>query len=193
MSSTQPKFFGLTALGAPCPYNPNLLSTVTISIFEEEDVEDAFRATSLSSASGEEFLKDFMAALYGGDFPELEFQRLKGLVEETCDIRTSIPTLKQIKTSVEALQVEGERRQAASEYGVGSGSEHESNQVGANFIKRLKCISIYYSVYSDFGIILDLARTQISSSALKKRTSRDIFSADHRKPKNWMDSTKRAT
>jgi hypothetical protein len=42
MSSTTPKFFGLTALGAPDPWHNNLVDTVLLDIFTDEDVRISF-------------------------------------------------------------------------------------------------------------------------------------------------------
>lgn len=42
MSSTTPKFFGLTALGAPDPWHTKLADTIMLDIFTDEDVKAAF-------------------------------------------------------------------------------------------------------------------------------------------------------
>lgn len=47
MSATTPKFFGLTALGAPDPWHTKLADTVLLDIFTDADVENAYAKVEL--------------------------------------------------------------------------------------------------------------------------------------------------
>jgi len=69
MSSTTPKFFGLTALGAPDPFHTKLADTLMIDIFTDEDVSAAYSKKELPGGGvmiEGEFRKCRRSLLLGG-------------------------------------------------------------------------------------------------------------------------------
>lgn len=128
MSSSEPKFFGLTALGAPCPYNPKLLDTVTCDIFTDDDIEDAFQKAA--PFSGQERLRKFFSFLYRGEYRNMELERVSEILvqQESC-MADADASLEQIRASLATLKREGAEVQKCREYGKGSGSEFSSNQL----------------------------------------------------------------
>ncbi len=131
-SRTQPRFFGLTALGAPDPYHGCLLDTVTSDIFDDADVAAAFKKVSNGDLEGFELVRSFMEALFHGEFPEQELKQLIAILkdDEGCDVLAGDSANgEQIARGMATLQSEGERYQKSRRYDSGSGSEFQSNQL----------------------------------------------------------------
>jgi len=140
MSSMTPKFFGLTALGAPDSWHLNLNGTVMINIFTADDVAAAYKRTERiegkAKAKGA-VLGDFLTELYRGEYPPVELQRLKEIVSRSVTNSSGelVPPeefdelvgLAVLEDAVEQLKQVAEEQVTDSVYNMGSGSEHASN------------------------------------------------------------------
>ena len=65
-------FFGITALGSPNTFQSNLVSALGISVFSDEEFEDAFRKMDKDNSGGitPDEVEDLLHTTYG--FPPLE-------------------------------------------------------------------------------------------------------------------------
>eukprot|EP00615_Pteridomonas_danica_P009318 CAMPEP_0114346798 /NCGR_PEP_ID=MMETSP0101-20121206/13361_1 /TAXON_ID=38822 ORGANISM="Pteridomonas danica, Strain PT" /NCGR_SAMPLE_ID=MMETSP0101 /ASSEMBLY_ACC=CAM_ASM_000211 /LENGTH=200 /DNA_ID=CAMNT_0001483669 /DNA_START=77 /DNA_END=679 /DNA_ORIENTATION=+ len=128
MSSTTPKFFGLTALGAPDPWHNKLHDTVMIDIFTEEDVRSSFARTELPS--GGVVIEEFLEDLYHGEYPGHELDRLNQFFEEKGgDARSGPVFLDLLVEAIDSLRNVSANQISESVYTAGDGSEFTSNKL----------------------------------------------------------------
>ena len=138
MSSMTPKFFGLTALGAPDSWHLNLNGTVMINIFTADDVAAAYKRTArIEGKAKGAVLGDFLTELYRGEYPPVELQRLKEIVSQSVPNSSGefvapedfdeLVGLAVLEDAVEQLKQVAEEQVTDSVYSMGSGSEHASN------------------------------------------------------------------
>mmetsp|Transcript_1374 Transcript_1374/g.2323 ORF Transcript_1374/g.2323 Transcript_1374/m.2323 type:complete len:203 (-) Transcript_1374:167-775(-) len=127
MSSTTPKFFGLTALGAPDPFHNNLVDTVMIDIFTDDDLTSAFRKSCWDD--DRVFVPDFLKALYRGEFPHPEMEKLfDALAERGVNARDGDAVGEAMLVEAVGLLRDISQQQISdSVYGVGAASEYSSS------------------------------------------------------------------
>mmetsp|Transcript_31121 Transcript_31121/g.69886 ORF Transcript_31121/g.69886 Transcript_31121/m.69886 type:complete len:202 (+) Transcript_31121:136-741(+) len=129
MSSTTPKFFGLSALGATDPFHTKLKNTVMIDIFTDDDVRQSFARTQFEDGAGVK-LEDFLEDLYHGEYPEHELERItEFLVDEGVDAAAEPVPLGKLLLAMEHLRTHSKDHVHESVYTVGHGSEFTSNQL----------------------------------------------------------------
>lgn len=136
MSSMTPKFFGLTALGAPDSWHLNLAGTVMIDVFTPADVAAAYTQTErVENGAKGVVLEDFLAALYHGEYPPVELQRLRALLADARgpgegvapDASEALVGLAALAAAVELLKQVAQDQVTDSVYNAGRGSELTSN------------------------------------------------------------------